>query len=112
MADLLELYHKDPEALPDAIRHYMDPKFSGKAMELWKAGLLSGPQTHVVNFAGSGLFQGVRMVEKAISERINATLAASFPTQFARDRFAGETGAALHGARMAAPEAFNKMLAD
>lgn len=109
LADLMRLYKTDPTALAEAIRTRMDPTFSGKVMELWKAGLLNGPQTHIVNFASSGMFQSVRMLEKALSERLNAGLAKTFPNKFTRDRFAGETAAALHGAKDALPNAFDKL---
>jgi hypothetical protein len=105
---LLRIAREDPDSLADAIRTKMDPSFSSSLMEGWKAGMLSSPPTHVVNFASNGLFQAMRAVERYVSAGIQAVAKPSAE----RDRTFGELASGLAAGRAALPDAWGKMFSD
>jgi uncharacterized protein YjiS (DUF1127 family) len=105
--ELLTISREDPAALSDAIRLKMNPKWGGKVMEFWRAGLLSNPATHIANTASNALFQGLRAAEQAVSVGLQAGL--SKMTRVERDRFTGELGASLAGARSIVPDALGRL---
>jgi hypothetical protein len=107
-AVLLEVFEKRPEQLGDALRAAMKPGAFRKFLEYWKAGLLSGPSTHVANLVGNTLEQGIRAVETAVSAGMDLTLPPG-----KRERFIGELGhelvGASHGFRPAMKSALHKL---
>ncbi len=91
-----------------------------KILEAWKAGILSGPKTQVVNFLSTGTqVLGSMPVEAAISGLIDATYSKAKGIPDAeRERFAGESVAMLKGAHAAmdvawhGPEGLKQALQD
>lgn len=81
--DVLRMYGGDPVKLAQMVRDLDNPaavlKFATEAVkatswekvvEAWKAGLLSGPVTHVANILGNGVFAATRIPVDALAALI------------------------------------------
>jgi hypothetical protein len=108
--ELVRISREDPNALADAIRLRMNPSWSGKSVELWKAGMLWGPMPQITNVVGNTVLQSMRTAERALSVGLNAGLSKIAGTP--RERFAGEMGASLAGAREAFAPALKQLATD
>lgn len=64
---LVRTWRESPEKFPDALRNAMSFSKADKALELWKAGLLSAPSTDLANITGNALEHATRMVENAVA---------------------------------------------
>lgn len=95
VADLAHIYKTDPAAFPDALRNALEPTWSQMILEGWKAGLVSGPATHLANAASNAIFRGLREVENFIATGIDWARAGITGTE--RQRFLGEMTAAYGG---------------
>ncbi len=81
----------DPAALNKFARQSFDPKFSDKILEVWINGLLSGPETHVVNFRSNALFQALQVPERALAATIGKLRGSVDPISY-REVWANATG--------------------
>lgn len=80
-----------------------DPTYMQKVLEMWKAGLLSGPKSHIVNFISTGAHvAGTQPLEAFSAGLIDAVRAKVKGIPDAqRERFMGEGVAMLRGAHAA-----------
>lgn len=86
---LLEIYQKDPASFPEALRTLRDPKLADKMLEIWKAGLVSGPATRLANLTSNTFFRGLRDVENLFAGGIDFARAKITKTE--QERFIGES---------------------
>lgn len=84
---------KDPK-FRDTFRRALDPSFTDKALEFWKAGLVSGPATKLANLASNFLFRNLRDVENLFG--VGLDVARSKLTGTARERYLGEIAFSYH----------------
>lgn len=68
----LALRMRDPAQLAEFARKYVDATTTEKVIEAWKAGILSGPQTHLANILGNTMKWGVEVPESVIAATITA----------------------------------------
>lgn len=80
----------DSEGFRNALRRSLDPGWVDKALEMWKAGLVSGPATKLANLTSNTIFRGLRDVENLVGVGIDAVLAKA--SGRARERTMGEAG--------------------
>lgn len=99
-AKLLDAFQRDPGALPELLQAAIGHRRLAKALELWKAGLLSAPSTNVANMTGNAAEQGARVLEAGIASGIDR-LIDYLPERFrgagGRERFGGEAAALASG---------------
>lgn len=107
VAELMTIARQDPARLADAIRERLNPSLGSKVQEIWSAGLLSNPATHLVNGMSNLTFQGMRAAERALSVAMQAGLSRVSKVQ--RDRYTGELGAAAAGARASVVPALKQL---
>ena len=105
-ADLIRILHEDPLALGEALNAAMKPGLFSKWLELWKAGLVSGPGTHVANTIGNIGEQIFRLGETGTAALIDALLPGK------SERFSGEAKAEFFGAFQNLGPALRRLGAD
>ncbi|MGH9426916.1 MAG: hypothetical protein ACRD2L_11520, partial [Terriglobia bacterium] len=88
--DILKVAKERPEGLEDALRQADNPTTFDKAIELWKAGVLSAPSTVMIQ-AFDVLETGSRVGETAIASVVDKLLGGP------RTRFGGEVRAEVQG---------------
>jgi len=105
-AGLLRILQEDPAKLPDALNAAIQPGLLPKWLELWKAGLVSGPGTQVANILGNIGEQGMRLLETPTAALVDRILPGE------RGRFVGEAGAEIGGAFSRLPDALSGLGAE
>jgi hypothetical protein len=74
-AAISDLLQRGPDKLPPSvIQKSVTAKSLDTVIELWKAGLLSGPKTHIVNFASNAQVLGLVVGERKIAGMIGEVL--------------------------------------
>jgi hypothetical protein len=89
----------DHAALAKLQREIFPATFFEKVMEVWRAGLLFGPPTHIVNFTSNAAKATALDPVEALLSGIGDGLRGVPPAQ--RERFIGESKAMLRGAKRA-----------
>lgn len=88
----------DPQEIMNALNSVRKVSRGEQLLEIWKAGLLSGPTTKVANSFSNAVFQGLRSLEQvgAIAlDKIRATLSGTEAQRYWR-----ELPAMVHGVRL------------
>lgn len=106
VGELVRIWRESPEKFPDALRQAMSFGKADKALELWKAGLLSAPSTDLANIAGNALEHATRMVEAALSGGVDWAIQKMHGGE--RARFVADAAAEYSGTQ----EAFMPALRD
>jgi hypothetical protein len=114
--DVITMYGKDPMALAEMMRQIDNPagaaKFAREAVkattwekivEAWKAGLLSGPVTHVANIMGNTTFMVLRAPIEALAAGFGALRGGADRVQAAEPlaRVVGALQGSLDGLKLA-----------
>ena len=68
----LALAMKDPAQMATFASQYLKATTLEKVIEAWKAGILSGPQTHLANILGNLTKWGIEIPETFLAASINA----------------------------------------
>jgi hypothetical protein len=98
-ARLLQAILADPAAARDLLRAALNPSKIAKALEWWKAGLLSSPKTDVANFFGNSAEHVVRLMESMAAPAIETILRATrrIDPNTPRVHYLADVGAELRG---------------
>lgn len=110
-ARIIKTAAEAPERLADEVQKVFGHRLTNMALEIWKAGLLSGPPTHAANAIGNLVKQGVTLAETAFTAHVTEPILAKRMGR-ERERFAGEAGASFAAMRSVAPQAFRKLWQD
>jgi hypothetical protein len=104
------ILEKDYETLRKIQQKVMNSDWLDRIVEAWRAGLLSGPPTHMVNFVSGGLKAGIIDPFEAVMAGFYDSLRMVPKNQ--RDRFVGEGKALMRGAMRELPNAITQFMGD
>lgn len=104
VATLLHAWNHNNEQFPDLLRAYANPGLTKKVGELYRAGLLSGPATHIRNMAGNTGDAVMRLAETPLGAAIDKALSLKYSGE-QRVRFLSEARAEVVGLAQSAPNA-------
>lgn len=110
VADIVRAWRTDPQAVPDLLRAAIGYDTLDKALEVWKAGLLSAPSTDIANLTGNAGEAGARIAEGVVAAGVDRLLSMFGGTT--RARRLEEAGAEVAGLIDVFPGAASKLLAD
>ncbi len=100
--------------LGEAIHAAVKPTGFDKVLEWWKAGLLSGPPTHIANFVGNTTNLLLDVAKTGVAGVIDKQLSRGIlgVPRKAQERFVSDLGASLHGIVGALPQALKQFGSD
>jgi GGDEF domain-containing protein len=104
--ELARILREDPKALGDQLIAAMKPGKWRKALEWWKAGLVSAPGTQVANILGNIGEQVARLAETSMGAVVDRFIGGE------RQRASGEAGFELGGALKGASNSLGALRAD
>lgn len=106
-AQLLKAFREDPSNLRPLLHQALATGKLRKALEWWKAGLLSAFSTDVANVSGSLAEHHIGLIETGVAAGVDKALSSLLGGP--RARFAGEFGAELAGGNTAFPAALRSL---
>lgn len=96
---------KDPAQMQRFAEGYTKATKIEKVLEAWKAGILSGPQTHLANLLGNGTKWLVEMPESVLAATIHATGRALKGDPLTMQQYKARAMAPIYGLQMGATDA-------
>jgi hypothetical protein len=96
---------KDPAQMAEFSRRYTEATTTEKMLEAWKAGILSGPQTHLANILGNMVKWFVEVPESALSATLFAADRAAHGDPLTMAQYKARAFAPILGLQYGAKEA-------
>lgn len=101
----LALQMKDPAQMARFAQEYVKATTTEKVIEAWKAGILSGPQTHLANIMGNSVKWALDIPETAIAATFTAAQRAAAGDPLTMAQYKARALAPLYGLQFGAKDA-------